>query len=147
MVRKETILTALALALLLLAAGCAGFGAGFGAAPAAASADEPAADFTAAGTDTAVNPAGNLVSEDSAKEDSAPFASLTPGVLDGNSSAGPRIKTTLEDGAVQKSAKKTFDLWARDQDGKKIPQSLIRVTLNGKKFRPLGTMGKKPAIC
>ena len=43
---------------------------------------------------------------------------------------GPTLETTLVDQYVQKGAKKTFDVWAKDAEGKKIASS---VTLDGKK--------------
>lgn len=41
---------------------------------------------------------------------------------------GVSISTTLTDGVILKGSKKTFDVIARDADGKKIPSE---VTLNG----------------
>lgn len=47
--------------------------------------------------------------------------------------AGPSIKTTLTDNAIQKGSKKTFDVWASDSSGKKIK---VTVKLNGEKIEP-----------
>lgn len=44
---------------------------------------------------------------------------------------GDSIETTLQDGALQKGSKKNFDVWAKDQSGKKISKTAVTVTLNG----------------
>ena len=46
--------------------------------------------------------------------------------------AGASLTTTLTDGAIQRGSKKTFDVWARNAEGEKIPS---RVTLNGEDIK------------
>ena len=41
------------------------------------------------------------------------------------------IETTLTDGITQKGSRRTFDVIARDAEGKKLPVSEVKVTLNG----------------
>ena len=41
------------------------------------------------------------------------------------------LETTLEDGITQRNSRMTFDVFAKDSDGKKLPASEVTVLLNG----------------
>lgn len=41
------------------------------------------------------------------------------------------LETTLEDGITQRNSRMTFDVFAKDGDGKKLPANEVTVLLNG----------------
>lgn len=45
------------------------------------------------------------------------------------------LETTLENGITQRNSRLTFDVFARDNDGKKLPASEVTVLLNGQTVR------------
>ncbi len=126
MKKQRIIATALVLLLLLLSAGCKGAspvnfnspGSG-----AAQTAGEQAGEGTAlAGTD--------VPAPDSAAASAAQAETAGAGDPQAAAAAGS-IETSLKDGALQKGSKKTFDVWAKDGNGKKISKTDLSVTLNG----------------
>lgn len=87
--------------------------------------------------DSLASPAGNL--PENAAPDST--AASSPKAQASSSSGAPipalaqtttgTLETTLKEGALQRGSKKTFDVWAKDQKGEKIPPRELTVTLNG----------------
>ncbi len=126
MKKQRIIATALVLLLLLLSAGCKGAspvnfnspGSG-----AAQTAGEQAGEGTAlAGTDV---PAPDSAAASATQAETAGAGDPQAAAATGS------IETSLKDGALQKGSKKTFDVWAKDGNGKKISKTDLSVTLNG----------------
>ena len=56
------------------------------------------------------------------------------------------LETTLEDGITQRNSRMTFDVFAKDGDGNKLPASEVTVLLNGDPVSVNWTMTPRPAI-
>jgi hypothetical protein len=126
-VKKQRIIaTALVLLLLLLSAGCKGASpVNFnspGSGPAQTAGEQAGEGTALAGTDV---PAPDSAASSAAQAETAGAGDPQAAAATGS------IETSLKDGALQKGSKKTFDVWAKDGNGKKISKTDLTVTLNG----------------
>lgn len=122
MKKQRIIATVLVLLLLLLSSGCKGAGPANSNSPGSATAQTAGEQGNDAG-----NPAPDSAAASSPQAETAgsgdPQASAA-------SAETETIETSLKDGALQKGSRKTFDVWAKDRNGKKISKTDLTVTLN-----------------